>query len=102
MPERQGTRRLYGRKDRARIKLIVRGKKLGFSLAEIDGLIELYENEDSEVPQLLKYREKLVEQRDKMEAQKQEIEQVIFDIRVAERECLSTLKSKGVDLEEFY
>jgi len=99
-PERIGTKRLYNRKDRARIKLIVRGKKLGFSLSEIDELIELYENKDDEVPQLLVYRDKLLIQLSKMEQQKSELERMIFDVKVAERECLATLNAKGIETDD--
>ena len=95
-PEREGTKRLYSRKDRARVKLIVRGKKLGFSLSEIHDLIELYENAADEVPQLQRYHDKLCEHRRKLESQRQEIEQTIIELRVAEHECLATLRSKGV------
>jgi len=98
-PERQGTKRLYSRKDRAWVKLIVRGKKLGFSLAEIHDLIELYENAADEVPQLERYYDKLSEHRRKLESQRQEIEQTIIELRVAEHECLATLRSKGIDRE---
>ena len=97
-PERQGTRRLYSRKDRARVKLIVRGKKLGFSLSEILDLIELYENSADEVPQLQRYYDKLSEHRRKLESQRQEIEQTIIELRVAEHECLATLRGKGIDV----
>jgi len=99
-PERIGTQRRYGRKDRARIKLIVRGKNLGFSLSEIDELIELYENKDDEVPQLLVYREKLQLQLSKMEQQKTELERMILDVKVAERECLATLQAKGIETDD--
>lgn len=98
-PERVGTKRLYSRKDRARVKLIVRGKKLGFSLSEIHGLIELYENAADEVPQLQRYYDKLSEHRRKLESQRQEIEQTIIELRVAEHECLATLRSKGISKE---
>lgn len=97
-PERQGTRRLYSRKDRARVKLIVRGKKLGFSLSEILDLIALYENSADEVPQLQRYYDKLSEHRRKLESQRQEIEQTIIELRVAEHECLATLRGKGIDV----
>ena len=96
-PDRVGTKRLYSRKDRARVKLIVRGKKLGFSLSEILDLIELYENAADEVPQLQRYYDKLSEHRRKLESQRQEIEQTIIELRVAEHECLATLRSKGID-----
>jgi len=96
-PDREGTRRIYSKRDRARLKLIIRGKKLGFSLNEIHELVGLYETASDEVPQLLRYRDKLAEHRRTLEQQKQELEAMLIEIRVAERECQATLASKGVD-----
>ena len=50
-PDRQGTARIYGRRDRARLKLILRGKRLGFSLAEIREMLAFYEIGDGQVTQ---------------------------------------------------
>ena len=47
-PRRQGLNRLYGRRDRARLKLILLGKKVGFSLAEIKEMLELYDLRDGQ------------------------------------------------------
>ena len=99
-PERHGTRRSFSRKDRARLKLIVRGKKLGFSLAEIHDLIELYETEADEVSQLVSYKRKLSEHRQRLEKQRYELEQAIAELHVAERECWMALQAKGEEVPE--
>jgi DNA-binding transcriptional MerR regulator len=51
-PERQGQARIYHLKDKVRLKLIMRGKRLGFSLAEIKKLFELYDTNSNSVAQL--------------------------------------------------
>ena len=51
-PIREGQKRLFTNKDRARLKLILRGKRFGFSLAEIKDLLDLYEIGDGQVTQL--------------------------------------------------
>ena len=40
-PERRGTRRIYGQRERVRLKLVLRGKRLGMSLADISGILDL-------------------------------------------------------------
>jgi DNA-binding transcriptional MerR regulator len=51
-PKREGQKRLYGKRDRARLKLILRGKRFGFSLEEIRQLLDLYNMDDSQETQL--------------------------------------------------
>ena len=67
-PVRQGNARIYGRRDRARLRLILRGKRLGFSLAEIQEMLDLYDVGDGQVTQLrtllTKSRERLAAMRD--------------------------------------
>ena len=52
VPERSGTRRLYRERDRVRLKLILRGRRLGFSLEEIRQMLDLYEVDRTEITQL--------------------------------------------------
>lgn len=56
-PRRQGQQRIYTNKDRVRLKLILRGKRLGFSLAETRRLFELYDADNSSAAQLEKVLE---------------------------------------------
>ncbi|MCL6516279.1 MAG: MerR family DNA-binding transcriptional regulator [Alicyclobacillus sp.] len=51
-PERRGGQRLYNDRDRVRVQLILRGRRLGFSLAEIAEMLELYDTDPTEVAQL--------------------------------------------------
>src|SRR6266852_3999653 len=54
-PGRDGTRRVYSKRDWVRLKLILRGKRLGFSLAEIREMLELYDSAPDDRPQLEKF-----------------------------------------------
>ena len=51
-PRRDGMNRLYSRRDRARLKLVLMGKKVGFSLAEIKDMLDLYDLKDGQATQL--------------------------------------------------
>ena len=60
-PVRIGQKRLFGKRDRARMKLIVRGKRYGFSLEEIRQLLDLYSSGGPQNPQMIKtYQKKLL------------------------------------------
>jgi DNA-binding transcriptional MerR regulator len=86
-PRRDGQRRIYTPRDRTRLKLTLRGKRLGLSLAEIRELIDMYEPGRDERPQLARFlavleahKRSLVQQRADIEAQLAEIE--TFEKRV--------------------
>lgn len=80
-PRRVGQMRLFTRRDRARLKLILRGKRFGFALEEIRELLDLYDRDDRHLVQLRKTcalaRERLVE----MEARRAELDEAIRDLR---------------------
>src|SRR6201995_1609691 len=74
-PERRGQTRIYSSRDRVRITLILRGRRVGFSLAEIRELLDLYDtHRDGGVKQVLYARKKFEEQLHKLERQKVDIE----------------------------
>lgn len=88
MPERVGVTRLFTRRDRARLKLILLGKRLGFSLTEIKRMIELYDPHDKNVTQLKVALEKgeaqmrvLEEQRDNINIAIDELGRTIDVVR---------------------
>jgi DNA-binding transcriptional MerR regulator len=80
-PHRLGTRRLYTRRDRARLKLILRGKRFGFSLEDIRQLLDLYDRDGSNAAQLLRTREIAKARLAEMEAQRAELDLAIADLR---------------------
>lgn len=79
-PKREGTRRLFGRRERARLKLILRGKRFGFSLEQTRQLLEMYNNDTDNVTQKLKTREVAYERLDAMIAQRDELTQAIDEL----------------------
>ena len=80
-PVRDGQRRLFTKRDRARLKLILRGKRFGFSLEEIRQLLDLYHMGDSQMTQLSKTYELAERHLAQMEAQKAELEEAIGELK---------------------
>ena len=79
-PRRQGSQRLYSRRDRARLKLILMGKKVGFSLEEIREMLSLYDLKDGQVTLLRVALKKFGDQIAILTGQKQAIEQAIDEL----------------------
>src|ERR1700742_2456368 len=83
-PERRGQTRIYSARDRARVILILRGRRVGFSLAEIREILDLYDvHHDGGVTQTLHARKKFEEQLHKLERQKIDIEDSLTELRRA-------------------
>jgi DNA-binding transcriptional MerR regulator len=80
-PLRQGQRRLFTRRDRARLKLILRGKRFGFSLEELRQLLDLYDKGDRQYTQLTRACEVAGARLAGMERQRNELEAAISDLR---------------------
>ena len=80
-PIREGQRRLYTRRERARLKLILRGKRFGFALEEIRELLDLYNMGDSQQTQLAKTYELAEMHLASMEAQRAELDEAIADLK---------------------
>ncbi len=79
-PLREGTRRIYRERDRVRLRLILRGKRLGWSLADIRESFELYDSDLGEEAQLVRMLEKLDERRDALHSQMNDIEHALDDL----------------------
>lgn len=80
-PIRDGQKRLFTRRDQARLKLILRGKRFGFSLEEIRQLLDLYHMDDGQLTQLSKSYELAKKHLADMEAQRDELEQAINELK---------------------
>jgi DNA-binding transcriptional MerR regulator len=80
-PIRQGSRRLYTRRDRARLTLILRGKRFGFSLEDIRQTLDLYDRDGSNLQQLLRTYELARARLVAMEAQRDELTEAIGDLK---------------------
>tara|TARA_R110002110_G_scaffold90632_5_gene235578 strand:+ start:3065 stop:3487 length:423 start_codon:yes stop_codon:yes gene_type:complete len=96
-PERVGQRRVYSQRDRTRLRLIMRGKRLGFSIQEIREILDLYDMDGGEVGQLQHFLEKIAERRDHLEQQRQDIAAILNELERIEVDCsdrLTRLKTK--------
>jgi DNA-binding transcriptional MerR regulator len=79
-PRRQGQNRIYSRRDRARLKLVLMGKKVGFSLGEIRDMLDLYDLKDGQVTQLRVALDRFANQIAVLRQQKQDVEQAIEEL----------------------
>ena len=86
-PQREGSKRIFTRRDRARLKMALRGKRLGLSLAEITDLIGMYNSTEDETPQLLKCLQVVEKRRAALEQQREDIEAMLDDITQFETQC---------------
>ncbi|SFW30935.1 DNA-binding transcriptional regulator, MerR family [Pseudomonas sp. NFACC19-2] len=90
-PERRGQERVYSAKDKVTLKLILRGKRIGFSLAECRELIALYDPETGSRKQLETFMGKIAERRLQLEQQLLDIHQMQLELDTAEERCLAAL-----------
>ncbi|KYN81329.1 MerR family transcriptional regulator [Vibrio cidicii] len=90
-PERRGTVRVYSRRDKIRLKLILRGKRLGFSLAEIRELFELYDAQQGET-QLVKMLNIIDDKKALLQRQLDDIGVVMGELEAAKERCELALK----------
>ena len=86
-PEREGRNRVFTRRDRARLKMALRGKRLGLSLAEIKDLIGMYSGTEDETPQLIECLRVMSRRREALEQQREDIEAMLAEISQFERQC---------------
>ena len=94
-PQRRGRQRVYTQRDRTRLKLTQRGKRLGLSLAEIKELVMMYESPRDTVPQLRRYLEVLGEHRADIEGRMADLRATLDEIRAYEAEARGLLKKQG-------
>ncbi|GAB3377337.1 MerR family transcriptional regulator [Azotobacter armeniacus] len=90
-PERRGQERIYTARDRVTLKLILRGKRIGFSLAECKELIGMYDPRGGNLRQLERFLEKIAERRRQLELQLLDIQQLQLELDTAEERCRSAL-----------
>ena len=90
-PKRDGQRRIYSPRDRTRLKLTLRGKRLGLSLSEIRDLIDMYEPGRDERPQLQRFLAVLEAHRAALERQSEDIEAQLAEIAAFEKRVLKQL-----------
>ncbi|MCG2575924.1 MerR family DNA-binding transcriptional regulator [Dechloromonas sp. XY25] len=94
-PQREGNKRVFARRDRARLKMALRGKRLGLSLAEIKDLIGMYESTEDETPQLLECLRIMEKRRVALVQQREDIEAMLSEIGQFESQCQEELRRRG-------
>ena len=91
-PQRQGQTRIYDSTDRTRLKLILRGKRLGLSLKESREIINMYQPGKNTSRQLKKTIEAINIQKEKLNQQLDDISKLMHDLDLAESNCMEALK----------
>jgi len=86
-PRREGQTRIYSEQERVRLKLILRGKRLGFSLSESGELIDMYNSKSSNTQQLQALLDKIQERRRMLKQQLADIEVMQLELGEAEERC---------------
>ncbi|HAZ94480.1 MAG TPA: MerR family transcriptional regulator [Porticoccaceae bacterium] len=94
-PARRGQTRVYSAADRIRLKLILRGKRLGLSLDDSRDIIDMYEPGKTNVDQLKKLIDAIQAQRTKLNQQLDDITNLLKDLNQAETDCIESLKTNG-------
>jgi DNA-binding transcriptional MerR regulator len=90
-PKRKGQARIFSSQDRTKLKLILRGKRLGMSLAESQEIIDMYDPSGSNLRQLELLATRIQERKHILREQKRDLERMMSDLNSAERECLEAI-----------
>jgi len=91
-PVRKGRQRVFNDRDHVRLMLILRGKRLGFSLAEIKEIIEIYDAKSGGKKQLVYFLDKIRQRRASLEQQQQDIEDTLCDLKSVEKRVVKALR----------
>lgn len=92
-PARDGQKRIYTHADYVKLKLIMRGKRLGWTLAESRELIEMYDPSGNQA-QYKRVLEKIAESRERMQHQLHEIEQAMMELDAQEKRVKAAMKKQ--------
>ncbi len=90
-PERRGTQRVYHPRDRVRLALVLRGKRLGFDLAEIRRIVDMYDDAPGESGQLRYLLDQIAARREELEQRRRDIEVTLRELDAVERRCREAL-----------
>lgn len=90
-PRRAGTRRLFGPRERVRLELVLRGKRLGFGLEEIRRIVDMYDQEPGEAGQLAYLLEQIDGRRAELEQRRRDIETTLAELDEVELRCRQAL-----------
>lgn len=100
-PFREGNKRIYTRSDRTRLKLVLRGKRLGWPLDEIRNVLNMYDDDHAGEMQQLEYTcQKIADSRSVLEQQKRDINASLADLTTIEARCRQRMKSLSNNPDE--
>lgn len=90
-PERRGTQRIYHRRDKIRLALILRGKRLGFPLEEIRKIVDMYDGVPGEAGQLRYVLQQIHDRRADLEQRRRDLDDLFQELAEFERRCREDL-----------
>jgi DNA-binding transcriptional MerR regulator len=93
-PRREGSRRIYSRRDRTRLMLTLRGKRIGMTLEEIREVFDLYDMSHGEERQLERYLNILEEKRAALLRQRKDLDDALAELEESARRCRATLEAR--------
>lgn len=94
-PQRRGNQRVFHVRDRVRLALVLRGKRLGFDLTEIRRIVDMYDESPGEAGQLRYLLEQIGARRAQLEQRRRDIEQTLDELAEVEKRCLTDLNRLG-------
>ncbi|MBP1851164.1 DNA-binding transcriptional MerR regulator [Rhizobium halophytocola] len=95
-PERRGRTRLYRSADRRLIQEILRGRRIGFTIAEIREIVQVYKAPPGEIGQLKLMMTRIDQKRDDLRQKRKDIDETLSELDQAEEACLSRMVEIGV------
>src|SRR5947207_11224104 len=98
-PRRDRQDRLYSRRDRARLRYVLMGKAVGFSLEEVREMLDLYDLGDGQVTQLKVALAKFGERIERLERQKSDIDRIVAELMRASDAMKAKLSARGIPVE---
>ncbi len=93
-PQRAGTTRVYNHRDRARMQLILRGKRLGFTLADIREYLDMYDIDPSQEKQVKLLLGKVERRIDELEQQREDLETTLAELDEMRQECVANIEAR--------
>lgn len=94
-PQRKGTQRVFHERDRVRLNLVLRGKRLGFPLDEIKKIVNMYDAEPGEVGQLHYLLQQIDVRRTELEQRRKDIDETLDELNDLEHRCRADLAKLG-------
>jgi len=97
-PQRAGTTRVYDHRDRGRLLLILRGKRMGFSLAQVQQFLDLYDVDPDQHLQLVHLLRGARHRITQLERQRHDLELTLAELREVEAQCATAMRERGIEL----